>query len=214
MIDTLTSDYLAPSLNSHGLELESDGVLRAWGEGRKVCAVVSLFRYAGDYPPRVTVEFGFYSSFIREQFGLAPVTPPTAASANGAGLYYRLENLLGMKVGAGWVVADVGDVRRVGTFLQETVPPRFAALWPRLSTHAGWAREQRNLLASLPARRGYHWALLGYSLLACSETTFEEMREVILAHEAEKASRKTQNRLDVHIERQRRLVEQRFGRVV
>ena len=200
---------LALSLTEQGFTLERDGVLRRWDAERQLCAVVSVFSFER---PRdaFTAELGFWSKFVYEQFGLPPEDAPTIPSCRATRTAYRLENLMGQKVAAGWFIRDEGELRSVTEIFRREVPLHVRQLRERLGSMPGWVKHFSDRVANpeLTGSRGIDLSMLAYALLAAPPTDLAPVSLVLARHE-ELPSRQ---RLAVPLDRQRRLVREAQGR--
>jgi hypothetical protein len=130
------------------------------------------------------------------------------------GILFRIGDFLGIRLQTGWPIIDKADLAWVGSLFQTTLAPKLGDLLTAYLTFDGWASFFRDRLSRASHGRGRVLSMLGYSLLARSNTSFEEIRDVILEHSRLGAVGRLPERLDVQLERQQLLVEARFGKQI
>jgi hypothetical protein len=105
----------------------------------------------------------------------------------------------------------MAELHKVGALFREALSSNYGMFNNRFNTLAGWIEYFRQQITKFPKGRGFYWAMLGYALLARPETSLQEIREVIESHARQDASKKWGNRLDIHLQKQRAIVNERFG---
>lgn len=111
----------------------------------------------------------------------------------------------------GWQIADEEELQTVGLLFRNTLESHLPRLIGQFMAFDGWICYFRHLVDGRTAGRGMPWSMLGYALLASGTCSFEEIRQVLASHSQEDGSRKSSNRLDMHLEKQRALALERFG---
>jgi hypothetical protein len=202
--EALTRKFIADELSPYGIQLYPDLVFRTWSHGDDICAIVAVRTlHARSKQQRYTVDICFLSRFINRCFGV-PV-PELPMPSRGPNIFFRIDELVGRKLGEGWAISDAMQLSTVGEMFRQTFRSRFGDLFQRFMTIDGWIEHFRRQLASITAGRGLAWTLLGYSLLA-RDSSLEELEQVLEMHSDESSG----NRLDIHLERQRAMVKERF----
>ena len=187
---------IAPTMKGLGLVSAADGVFRIWGARREVCGAVAVFPYSrqGHY----TIEIGLVAPLVREAFGLSVPKRPRPSSANGSGMYYRLERLLGQKMETGYMASSREDVAALAAFFCEKVVEVFPTLWGRLGTLAGWAAHYQDALDRNVAGREYLWKMLGLSIVGSAAGEESEFLRALGVANDEGVSQDLLLRLEVH----------------
>lgn len=201
----LTLNFVADALKPFEMELGKDLIFRKWNESNDICAMVAITELKG-VEKAYTLDICFFSTFICKCFQLPIPDFPTIVS--GHAVSFRLDRLLGRKLTSGWAVRNDQQVLEVGMLFRDALALYFPRLFNKFMDINGWISHFREELCVRNRGKGLLWSLLGYSLLSRSTTTYDEINEVIEGHESEVGD----NKLAVHLERQRVMVRNRFGR--
>jgi hypothetical protein len=198
--------FITPAVQPFGLQLDADMALRKWTVGHDLCCIVAV----GRDKDRYSAQIGFFSTFLSRCFELPDKEFPSLAECNTCGIRFTIGDLLGMKLQMGWTITEEAQLKEVGPLFQTALTARFPHLFEKYMAMNGWINHFQDKLKTDTGGRGRSWTMLGYCLLGRTNTTFEEIQQVIEAHSHEQL--KSVNRLDMHLERQRVMVYERFGR--
>lgn len=208
IVQRLSSEFVGPVLARFGLEQCPDGSFRKWSEDSDICAIVQI---RGD--SKWTVEVAFFSRFIWSAWGLENQELPNVAMCNTCGIVFRPDMLSGadQRVPRSWSICGETELAHVGGILCDLLLRKLGPLLQQFMTMEGWVHYFRSEVSKYSKGRGYFWAMLGYSLLALPSTIVDEIQRVIEEHSRQNASLASMNRLQEHLDRQRKMVIDRFG---
>lgn len=202
------NQFLTDLLERAGFTRGSDLVLRRWNSTGDICCAIALKVFSGEEV--ATVEIGFVCPQILSWFEFPVVELPLPTHGNGFGIFYRLSEL-GIQEGfvsppGGWRIASDEEAELFRQMLERELLQRLTPLLNNLMTLNGWVDFFKQETRRYPCGRGRAWALLGYSLLANSDRSIEEIQAVIDEHAIQNGSKKIGNRLDSAIAKQRELL--------
>lgn len=210
VIKELYERFITPVIQRFGMELNADSCFRKWTAKRDLCCIL----HANSENHHYSVTFGFFSPFILKCFGIPERELPTLSMCNLCGILIHVGDASGAKLQMGSTITNEVELAEVGPTLQTELDRHFSSAFNRYMNMNGWIDHFRQMLEKITTSRGLPWSMLGYSLLAREVTTFDEIQEVIKAHSREEPSNKTLNRLEMHLNTQRQIVYERFGKRV
>jgi hypothetical protein len=88
---------------------------------------------------------------------------------------------------------------------------RYGPMHDQFMEMSGWVDHFRRQLEGRTTVRADLSTKLGYSLLAREQTTFEEIKAVLEEHSRGDPAWRPGNRNDLHLERQKKMVRERYG---
>jgi hypothetical protein len=208
IVRALSTDFVGPAVTPLGMVMRRDLVFEKWSGKRDFCATLKLVELRGA-EPHYTVDIGFSSTFINGCYGLSPERQPVPEA--GTSIFFRLDEFFGRRLQTGWPVTNKLEAQEFGAMFRDKLVEKMPALLEKYLRIDGWIDHLRERLETLRAGRGHAWSMLGYALLSRENCSVEEICQVIEGHALEDSTRKLQNRIDLHLARQRTMVLTRFG---
>lgn len=204
---------LVSSLSSEGFLLEEDNICRLWNHERTICCALGLKRLNGG--KFATLEIGFVSPQILQWIGIPHSARPLPYYGNGFGIYFRLEEM-GIRDGyifppGGWRISKAADKSFFGELISHFLPSRLKSQLVQFMRWDGWVGYFREQIDKSRNGRGLAWSMLGYSMLMNPNATIKEIQLLIDEHSLQDASEKIGNRIDIHINRQKKILNERMS---
>ncbi len=204
--------FLEPILAPEGFLLDEDSIYRKWSSDRTICCAVGLKRLDGG--KFGTLEISFVAPQVLNWVCIPQIGRPLPYHGNGFGIYFRLEEM-GIQEAlvfppGGWRISTAADRSFFKVMVSRELPARLKPHLVHLMTWDGWISFFREVAKKHPCGRGLAWSMLGYSMLMSSSRSIEEIQSAIDEHASQDASEKIGNRLDIHIARQRGILNERI----